>query len=180
MFEPKRSEIPAERRNKHVPRRVSLALTCAIFAAVLGGLETDKAVAAEKRPALKAGQPYQEVLKLWGAPVEREERESARLDVWHYPFGKVRFHEGRVVKWTFNNLSPAQVEMEDSFRQPEPARRADSKTADEDPLLVEEILEEIMKEAPQGEDKAPPGSLPPPPPPPPGMIMPNQPPVTTP
>jgi hypothetical protein len=138
-------------------------------------------LAGDKHPNLTNGQHYQEVIKLWGAPLEREERESARSDVWHYPFGKVRFHEGRVVKWSLNNKPAVPTEVQDSFRQPEAAARKSSATdVDEDPLLVEEILEEIMKEAPQGEDKAPPGNLPPPPPPPPGMIMPNQPPVTTP
>src|SRR4051812_11716187 len=37
---------------------------------------------------------FADVLKLYGAPEERDEHETARIVIWKYPFGKVVFHDG--------------------------------------------------------------------------------------
>jgi hypothetical protein len=59
------------------------------------------AVRAETRPAeLEVGLSQGAVLSRWGAPLEKEERETKRHEVWRYRGGsQVAFAEGKVVTW---------------------------------------------------------------------------------
>lgn len=56
---------------------------------------------ADFRPQqLTVGMSQEEVLTLWGAPLEREERETKREATWLYPGrATVAFAAGRVARW---------------------------------------------------------------------------------
>ncbi len=51
------------------------------------------------RPELKNSMSYYDVMKLWGPPKEKVEKESKREDVWVYSDSKVIFSQGKVVAW---------------------------------------------------------------------------------
>lgn len=55
------------------------------------------AEAQSRKSSLELGMSQYEVLSSWGAPQDKSERESARIEVWSYPEGDLFFHEGSLV-----------------------------------------------------------------------------------
>lgn len=92
---------------------------------------------------LESGMAMDEVLKSWGAPVEREEREAKREDVWRYANASVEFSNGRVVRWKKSqDVSPITTAAQpQAQRLPALSPRHDTPIADK---AVSEILDELQ------------------------------------
>jgi hypothetical protein len=112
-----------------------------IFAASL--LVLSSAHAERKFTPLENGMAYQDVLRVWGEPAEREEQESKRGDVWTYPGNvKVFFKEGKVIAWSgIENPAPNKAELKELKEARAPGRaEASGKSVDD---LLSEILNEV-------------------------------------
>lgn len=71
---------------------------CAL--AIVGSISViEVAESKEPRPALIAGMSIEDVLKGWGAPDDKTEREVKREEVWHYLEGDMTFREGKLVSY---------------------------------------------------------------------------------
>ena len=120
------------------------ALSC-VLALVLLCLAAPGGAAAERldgEPA--AGMTYGEVIKLWGPPLEKREKELKREEEWRYAEARVIFRGGRVASWSSESgLGAAPAAGVEA-----PAQSARSKVRDPDASVVQEIMTEIMKESP--------------------------------
>ena len=111
-------------------------------------LAAQNVVATPKLPALTPGMSYHEVISLWGEPVEREEQETKRYDVWRYSGDtQVVFHEGKTVAWTGMPKPGAPVPAATPQKENGAAalRGPDGK-------VVDDLLSEILKDVPSLED----------------------------
>lgn len=94
---------------------------------------------------------YYDVLKSWGPPIEKEERESKREHVWMYEDARVVFQEGKVSSWHSNH--PRLVAPHIDFRR---ASENSANRGAKDVALkqgggapdtvVEEILKDILED----------------------------------
>jgi len=128
------------------PPRPRCALGMILVAALtLGALP---ARAGNEPPPLEPGLSMAEVLDLWGAPLEKIEREASRRDEWRYAGGEVLFHQGRVERWSVT----AGVDAEEPKLLPLPEVAAAAGSAETPPPgtvtdgAVREILDEILAE----------------------------------
>ena len=98
------------------------------------------------------GMSYQDVLAIWGTPVEKQEMESRREERWIYPTIEVRFREGRVQRagWR-EHVAVPQKKTAPSDELLEEELPAFSSPAAKVP--VEDILNEIVESG--GEQPAP-------------------------
>lgn len=112
----------------------------------------------ERKPPLAAGMTYGEVLKLWGAPSDKDEQEIKRRDIWHYGRSRVVFDEGVVSSWSVPGqlYDVVAVPAVPAAQKGKVSRRESDKVSDE---VVEEILSEIMKD-PAADDKSSPPAPP--------------------
>lgn len=97
---------------------------------------------------------YYDVLRLWGAPREKQQREAKREEVWLYDGGKVFFHEGRVAAWVWpassgsGSTTEKLTERNNALKgRPENAAKREA---------AEEVLTEILRDmrnasGPQGQ-----------------------------
>ena len=131
-----------ERSMRRVFRSARLIVTISAF-----GLATS-AMAAPRAVPLTNGMSFGEVLQAWGAPKDKLEFESRRKDVWIYPDGRqVTFEDGKVQKSGL--ITAASVGgIEVASEEPEKSARLKKPTQEE--VAVEDILEEIMREVPEG------------------------------
>lgn len=99
---------------------------------------TGSAMAWSQKAMLNRQMGYSEVLQLWGAPIEKIEKETKRQDVWRYPDAKVIFNKGRVVAWSYidDNSATSPVISSQEAESSEPSLVDDSQ--------VEDILKDIM------------------------------------
>lgn len=135
----------------------------AVLAAAILGMAAG-AVAEGKIPSLDRGMGYLDVIKAWGPPTEKQQFETKRRDIWYFPYGKVSFFEGRVKDWALSAPSRGKVTTAALNTNRSGSRgMTGSDSLDSDPALVEEILEEIMREAPSADDKPGAPGVPPPP-----------------
>ena len=78
-------------------------LIIAVTVACLSCVSTNSLLAEEgiapRGVSLEDGMPVAEVLKRWGPPKERIERESKRQDLWRYANSEVLFENGKVKSW---------------------------------------------------------------------------------
>lgn len=109
-------------------------------------------VFAEQDPSeLSEGMTRNEVLKLWGPPVEKLEYEAKREDLWVYKETEVRFREGKV-KWAkYREGSPFAKQQEED--QMVADREWDRLPGDSNTIAVEDILSEIMDGVPDEKEK---------------------------
>ena len=125
---------------------------CFIFAAALCAHASDT----EPVPSEPAeGMTYQQVLKSWGAPLEKRELETKREDVWLYSSKSVTFKEGRVIEisdtWS-GDQSAALSKTAGQEPSPPPVMKP---SREPEGKVVEEILTEIMKGASESSEKKP-------------------------
>jgi hypothetical protein len=98
---------------------------------------TGSAMAWSQKPMLNKQMGYSDVLQLWGAPIEKIEKETKRQDVWRYADAKVIFNKGRVVAWSYNDDNSATSPLNTpEIESAEPSLVDDSQ--------VEDILKDIM------------------------------------
>ena len=92
---------------------------------------------------------YSDVVKEWGSPTEKQEREAKREDVWIYNGAKVYFKEGKVSAW-INEISSRGSEMELAKKSTDETvggRKVNGKASDsEHDAAVDEILNEIVND----------------------------------
>ena len=99
------------------------------------------AVAEPARPPLSKKMAYSDVIYLWGAPLEKQEQESKRQELWYYPKAKVVFYEGRVSTWEDEKLNKVVLEKQELAP---PSKTIDSIGTGVDSASVEAILSELM------------------------------------
>lgn len=114
--------------------------------ALLTGFVAREASADFRPQPLTLGMSQEEVLGAWGAPIEREERETRREATWLYP-GRavVAFSNGRVARWDGGGqarsaipLSPAMTTAIDS--------KGSAKQAGSTPAVSETEMQDILDE----------------------------------
>ena len=110
-----------------------------------------QAFADSRKPPLKMGMGYKDVLELWGAPEKKQELETKRQDIWLYGESKIFFTAGKVVGW-FPEKAGAGDNLEVEIDEKKLQVYAQSERKDEDDIAVEDILTEIMG-ASQPDDK---------------------------
>lgn len=126
-------------KNRWVPIVVSL----------LASLVTQEGNADFRPQPLTVGMSQDEVLALWGAPLEREERETKREATWLYPGqASVAFAAGRVARWeggsqyrSFIPLSAAMTTALDAKGKTEVAAPSPPISEGE----IQDILNEIVE-----------------------------------
>ena len=94
------------------------------------------------------GMDYQQVLKVWGAPLEKQEYESKREDLWLYHRKEIRFKEGRVMEIKQGpamKLNPQAVFAGEALKREVASTKAKTEGDERDVRVMEEILTEIMK-----------------------------------
>ncbi len=96
------------------------------------------------------GMSFHEVLKLYGAPLERKEREARRETVWEYPERQIFFKEGRVVAWA----SGGQKSMSPQEPKVAPTVRAESDDESSRTAPDDETIRLILGEIMNGPDAA--------------------------
>jgi hypothetical protein len=93
------------------------------------------------------GMSYRDVLRLWGGPVEKQEFEAKREDLWLYSSKKVRFKEGKVI--SIMDLTEAAVPAPTPVETAAKAKSAEARAAngpkDPNAAVIQDILSEIMK-----------------------------------
>ena len=100
-------------------------------------------------PPLASGMGYHEVIARWGEPIERQEQETKRADVWTYQKGmRVFFSQGKVIAWSGAEKQDAmnldsQSERSDALKPKNDARKSGS---------VDDLLSEILKDIPSLDD----------------------------
>jgi hypothetical protein len=135
--------------------RIRKCLVVFVFLLALGVgpvAEADQGVVPRGAATLESGMAMDEVLRSWGAPAEREEREAKREDVWHYANASVEFSNGRVVRWkkAENASLTATAAQPQTQRLPALSPRHERPIADK---AVSEILDELQgDESPDGAD----------------------------
>ena len=102
-------------------------------------------VNAERRlPDLNENMAAKDVIRLWGAPIERIERETKREEVWLYGESSVTFRSGKIVAWADASRAPANAQgappiSRDAIKAPP--------VTDSDEFPVDALLEDIIGEA---------------------------------
>ena len=95
-----------------------------------------------------AGMGYDEVIKVMGMPLEREEREITREDVWRYPKFQVIFREGRVSGFYTSkgrvDLAAADHQGKGQANAASRGGEAGGKGGAKDEVTLDEILADIM------------------------------------
>ena len=115
-----------------------------------------------------AGMGYEDVIRVVGMPLDREEREATREDVWRYAKFQVIFREGRVsgfytTKGRVDLASPSP-KRDGQISSPRGADGAGNKAAGKDEVTLDEILADIMSGPEEGggaDSSAPKIALPP-------------------
>ena len=109
-----------------------------------------------KHTPLELGMTYQEVIQKWGPPLEKQEREASRKDVWSFSDGReVVFYEGKVVSLNGSPLAKSSDRQGESLGALDldvPSLLAEKKTEPQrktSQYNVEEILSEVMNDAPE-------------------------------
>ena len=107
-------------------------------------LSTSMARAERRLPDLSEAMVAKDVIRLWGAPPERIERETKREEVWLYGESSVTFRAGKVVAW--NDASRALLATQ---TVPSPGKDAAGTSAvkESDDLPVDALLEDIIGES---------------------------------
>jgi len=101
---------------------------------------------ADFRPhALTVGMSQEEVLGAWGAPLEREDRETKREATWHYPGrAMVAFTQGKVARWDGGTQLRSAIPLSAAM-----AAELDSKDTAASPTVsdgeMQDILDEIVE-----------------------------------
>ncbi|MCB0338773.1 MAG: hypothetical protein KDD53_04170 [Bdellovibrionales bacterium] len=114
-----------------------------------------EAIADDFSHSLRKSMTQYDVLKMWGAPIEKEEFESKRQSAWVYQDTKIIFQEGRVAAWfsrsgESNESLPPVIEIEKPVATAE--LDDDSVVGEQDDAAVEEILKDILDEPAGDED----------------------------
>ncbi|MBN8550234.1 MAG: hypothetical protein J0M12_13025 [Deltaproteobacteria bacterium] len=89
---------------------------------------------------LEEGLPMAEVLKRWGAPKERVEREAKRQEVWRYTNSQVLFENGKVRSWK-SSSQRARAEVIEAQPTVPPTRAHPQKPLKQE--TITEILDEL-------------------------------------
>ncbi len=116
--------------------------------------------AAPKFPPLEEGMSYQEVLHHWGPPVEKQEREASRKDVWTFAGGrKVTFLEGKALAVEGDQFASAQSQQGDGIDDLDLdvssllAEKNQARSAKKNQFDVEDILSEVMNDVSEEPEK---------------------------
>jgi hypothetical protein len=106
------------------------------------GLRVDR----DRAPALSNGMRYYQVLKLWGAPLEKKTEETHRQEVWIYHGGKVIFQGGQVVAW----IAPSELDEKAGSGGASASPGPDeSEKADQRRRNMAQVLGEIIQDLPE-------------------------------
>ncbi len=120
-----------------------------IFSLLISFVLVNNAWTAQKFPPLTPGMAYPEVLASWGEPIDRQEHEAKRQDIWIYKGDiKVVFSQGKVVAWT------GQPQVESQAGESEVLDESSGKPARDsaDSKSVDDLLTEILKDVPSADD----------------------------
>jgi len=122
-----------------------------VLAGLIAALAAPGAGFGEMRPQpLEVGLTQREVLSRWGAPDEREERETKREDVWRYKGGsQVSFAAGKVVTWEIGRGISGGIPLSPALAESAARSAADAdevKVTDSD---VKDILDQIVEKSNQ-------------------------------
>jgi hypothetical protein len=104
----------------------------------------------QKLPDLKKGMTFLEVVKLWGSPEDKVEKEAKRKDIWTYKNNTRVFFDNGHVATVLNQkgvdmLSPEMaLATEKSEMKLKNNKPSVTPVADQD--VVDDILSEIMKD----------------------------------
>jgi hypothetical protein len=96
-------------------------------------------------PELKKGMSNLEVLKLWGSPLEKIEKEIKRKDVWVYKNSRLVFLNGTLLEIEDAQGKKVENEVSNTEQAAKLVRQAESTpVANQD--VVDDILSEIMQD----------------------------------
>lgn len=118
-----------------------VAVCCAVDLVATIPVALAEGGVAPRGVALEQGLPLVEVQKRWGAPKEREERETKRQELWRYANSEVLFEDGKVISW---HSAAIRTAVEEANLAPTAAplrKRAPKPLKDE---TVHEILNELQ------------------------------------
>ncbi len=128
----------------------------ALFAMLLFAVVNATPLLAEKKlPNLEGGQSYADVLKKWGAPLSKDEFETARKEIWWYEDAKVEFREGVVRSWKIGIKDKIDLAAAQRAKSAEALTQTQNDSVD-----VEGLLSEIMQEPGDASEVKMPGALP--------------------
>lgn len=112
-----------------------------------------------RKPNLVKGMSPVEVINLWGAPAEKVEQEIKRRDIWIYENARLVFDNGRLVSGTTTDDKPLNLDPNNPL-VPGAGAELKKKPAVQDQQVVDEILDEIMRDPSNSESEAPPPPVP--------------------
>ena len=96
-------------------------------------------------PPLENSMSYASVLKLWGPPDFKEERETKREELWKYGKREIKFAEGKLTGFIVEDFGQDEVEQSDEMNSSGRSLHVDLESS-EDELVLSEILEDILDE----------------------------------
>ncbi len=117
-------------------------------------LSNKVSVSEPRLPELKKGMTNLEVVKLWGSPEEKIEKEIKRIDIWIYKNSKLVFNRGTLVSIEDSQGVDILAAAQNTPIVDKSANQASqNQIANQD--VVDDILSEIMKDPSnsEGENK---------------------------
>lgn len=123
-----------------MPSREAFAAVIICLVASVAHAESVKGIV-PRGAVLEQGLSATEVLKRWGAPVEREERETKRQELWRYVNSEVLLENGKVLSWRGPPVRQAATEQAGSAPL-QPVRQHPAKPLEDS--TITEILNELQ------------------------------------
>jgi hypothetical protein len=121
----------------------------------LGASSLGSAYAEIRRPMLNKGMAASQVVSLWGQPVEIQEFEAKRQEVWRYGKGdSVTIRESKVISWELRAAQINEITLSGSDQQVQKKDTLAGATAKvvEPNNETRDLVREIAKEIPSGPD----------------------------
>jgi hypothetical protein len=111
--------------------------------------ESRNVVAPPDFSRLSRGLTLHEVIRLWGAPDERKEREAKREIVWLYGETQIFFQNGKVVGWTSGGTRAVRDSPSSGAGSAEPMASPTTSANPPDDEAIRSILGEILERTEQ-------------------------------
>lgn len=126
-----------------------------LYSVLLLACALPEAQAINRVPPFSEDMTPKQVLTLAGAPLARIERETAREEVWEYPYYKVHFREGKLIDWTgkIAQVKPTPTPTEDEIEREE---MLEESIDEKDTVAFDEILDALPKDSDPGGQPSPP------------------------